>query len=316
MADLLQQNKRSLSGWPMIIGLIAMLIFALHASTHMVGAGDTWVALACGRHFYNHGVDTNEPFSANSHRVGPTEEEIGTWPEWAQTIADKVGIDTVKYWHPTGWVNQNWLTHVIFHWLAFESPFADGPSLSFNTLMYWKFAVYILTVICVYYAGRVMGVHPALSAISACASMFVGRSFIDIRPAGFSNLMVAAFLLILVLSIYRNYLYIWLLVPATIFWANLHGGYIYTFIMLTPVVGIRVLGLIWRVLSVKLDLAPAKSSNCPFTRNDLTCRLAHHCRRHTCFSRLHHFQSFPSHQSHPHIPNQHQPQRRGLAKCS
>ena len=58
----------------MVIGLIAMLIFALHSSTHMVGAGDTWVALACGRHFYNHGVDTNEPFSANSHRVGPTAE--------------------------------------------------------------------------------------------------------------------------------------------------------------------------------------------------------------------------------------------------
>jgi hypothetical protein len=240
-----------------------MLIFALHASTHMVGAGDTWVALACGRHFYNHGVDTNEPFSANSHRQGPTAEEIATWPDWAQTITSKVGIDTVKYWHPTGWVNQNWLTHVIFHWLAFESPFADGPSLSFNTLMYWKFAVYILTVICVYYAGRIMDVHPALSAIAACASMFIGRSFIDIRPAGFSNLMIAAFLLILTLSIYRNYLYIWLLVPATVFWANLHGGYIYVFMVLTPVVGIRVLGLIWRKLAVKLDLAPAKPTIAP-----------------------------------------------------
>ena len=271
MADLSQENKQIPAPATSLlrgktagaIGLVAMLIFALHASTHMVGAGDTWVALACGRHFYNHGVDTNEPFSANSHRVGPTVEEIATWPEWAQKITDKVGIDTVKYWHPTGWVNQNWLTHVIFHWLAFESPFADGPSLSFNTLMYWKFAVYILTVICVYYAGRVMGVHPALSAIAACASMFVGRSFIDIRPAGFSNLMVAAFLLILALSIYRNYLYIWLLVPATIFWANLHGGYIYTFIMLTPVVGIRVLGLIWRKFAVKLDLAPAKPQIAP-----------------------------------------------------
>jgi len=55
----------------------------------------------------------------NSHRVGPTAEEIATtWPDWAQTIANKAGIDTVKYWHPTGWIDQNWLTHVIFHWLA------------------------------------------------------------------------------------------------------------------------------------------------------------------------------------------------------
>jgi hypothetical protein len=259
-ADLIQQKRRSLSGWPMIIGFIAMLIFALHASTHMVGAGDTWVALSCGRHFYNHGVDTNEPFSANSHRVGPTAEEIATtWPDWAQTIANKVGIDTVKYWHPTGWIDQNWLTHVIFHWLAYESPFADGPSLSFNTLMYLKFAIYILTVICVYYTGRIMGAHPALSAVAACASMFIGRSFLDIRPAGFSNLMVTLFMLGLVLSIYRNYLYIWLIVPATIFWANLHGGYIYVFMMLTPVVAIRLLGIFWRKAAVKLELTSSKS---------------------------------------------------------
>ena len=84
MADSTQEKKQMLapaasllrSKTAGVIGLIAMLIFALHASTHMVGAGDTWVALACGRHFYNHGVDTNEPFSANSHRVGPTAAEI------------------------------------------------------------------------------------------------------------------------------------------------------------------------------------------------------------------------------------------------
>jgi hypothetical protein len=223
----------------------------------MVGAGDTWVALACGRHFYNHGVDTNEPFSANSHRQGPTAEEIATWPDWAQTIADKVSINTLKHWHPTGWIDQNWLTHVIFHWLAYKSPFADGPKLSFNTLVYWKFAIYILTVICVYYTGRVMGVNPALSAAAACAAMFIGRSFLDIRPAGFSNLLVAVFLLVMALSTYRNYLYVWFLLPVTVFWANVHGGYIYVFIMLTPVVGIHVLGLLWRKLAVKLELAPA-----------------------------------------------------------
>ena len=73
----------ALSGWPMILAWLAMLIFALHASTHMVAAGDTWVAMACGRHFINHGVDTVEPFSANSHKPGPTEREIKTWPDWA-----------------------------------------------------------------------------------------------------------------------------------------------------------------------------------------------------------------------------------------
>jgi len=229
-----ERRRHALSGWPMIVAWIGMMVFALHASTHMVGAGDTWVAMACGRHFLSHGVDTIEPFSANSHKAGPTEEEIETWPGPAKWIAKKVGIDTVRYWHPTGWVNQNWLTHVLFYWLTHESPFADAEQRSFNSLVYWKFAVYIITIICVYYIGRILGVNPLLAATFACFALFAGRSFFDVRPAGFSNLMVAIFFLILVLATYRNILYLWLIVPAVAFWCNLHGGYIYAFIMLVP----------------------------------------------------------------------------------
>jgi len=207
----------------------------------MVAAGDTWVAMACGRHFVNQGVDTVEPFSANSHKAGPTGKEIKTWPNWAQWIANKVGIETVKYWHPTGWVNQNWLTHVIFYSLIPQSSYADGVSFPSNALVYWKFAIYILTVICVYYTGRLLGVNPALCAVFSCFAMFTGRSFLDIRPAGFSNMLVAVFLLILVLATYRNVLYIWLVVPVTVFWCNVHGGYIYAFIMLVPFIGLHLL---------------------------------------------------------------------------
>ncbi len=224
-----------------IIGWAAMLIFAFHACTHMVAAGDTWVAMACGRHFVNHGVDTIEPFSANSHKPGPTPEEIKTWPHWAQWIANKVGLETVRRWHPTGWINQNWLTHVIFYLLVPKSSYADGISFTSNALVYWKFAIYILTVICVYYTGRLLGANPAICAVFACVAMFTGRSFFDIRPAGFSNLLVAVFLLILVLATYRNILYIWLIVPVTVFWCNVHGGYIYVFIMLVPFAGLHLL---------------------------------------------------------------------------
>jgi len=220
---------------------LAMLIFTFHACTHMVAAGDTWVAMACGRHFVNQGVDTVEPFSANSHKAGPTEKEIQTWPNWAQWITNKVGIETVKYWHPTGWVNQNWLTHVIFYSLIPQSSYADGVSFPSNALVYWKFAIYILTVICIYYTGRLLGVNPALCAVFSCFAMFTGRSFFDIRPAGFSNMLVAVFLLILVLTTYRNVLYIWLIVPVMVFWCNVHGGYIYVFIMLIPFIGLHLL---------------------------------------------------------------------------
>jgi hypothetical protein len=220
---------------------LAMLIFTFHACTHMVAAGDTWVAMACGRHFVNHGVDTVEPFSANSHKAGPTEEEIKTWPKWAQWITDKVGIETVKYWHPTGWINQNWLTHVIFYSLIPKSSYADGVSFPSEALVYWKFAIYILTVICIYFTGRLLGVNPALCAVFCCFAMFTGRSFLDIRPAGFSNMLVAVFLLILALTTYRHILFIWLIVPVTVFWCNVHGGYIYVFIMLIPFIGLHLL---------------------------------------------------------------------------
>ena len=237
------ERRSALSGWPMFLGWLAMLIFAFHASTHMVGAGDTWVAMACGRHFINHGVDTVEPFSANSHKPGPTPAEIAKWPGWAKWIAGKVSPETLKYWHPTGWVNQNWLTHVIFYWLTHESPIADSDDFppSFNQLVYWKIAIYIIAVICVYYTGRILGANPALSAVFACFAMFVGRSYFDVRPAGFSNVLVAVYLLILVLATYRNILYIWLLVPVATFWCNLHGGYVYAFIMLVPFVGLNLL---------------------------------------------------------------------------
>ncbi|MBN2180715.1 MAG: hypothetical protein JW715_02280, partial [Sedimentisphaerales bacterium] len=244
-----------------------MFIFAFHSCTRMVAAGDTWVAMACGRHFINHGVNTVEPFSANSHHAGPTLDEIKTWPTWAKLMVDvppeeidldmqeakkevgwlarlllpKLDLSTIKRIHPTGWINQNWLTHEIFYTLVPKSSYADGVSFTSNALVYWKFAIYIITVICVYFTSRLLGVNPALAAVFACFAMFIGRSFLDVRPAGFSNMLVAVFLLILVLTTYKNVLFIWLLVPVTVFWCNVHGGYIYVFIMLVPFIGLHLM---------------------------------------------------------------------------
>ena len=245
-------SHRALSGWPVIIAWAAMIIFALQACTHMVAAGDTWVAMACGRHFVNHGVDTVEPFSANSHKPGPTPEEVKTWPHWAQWITEKVGLKTVKAVHPTGWIDQNWLTHVIFYLLVPKSSYADGVSFTSDALVYWKFAIYIVTVICVYYTGRLLGVNPVLSAVFASFALFAGRSYLDIRPAGFSNLLVAVFLLVLVLATYRNILYLWLIVPLTVFWGNVHGGYIYVFIMLVPFFVLHLLTVLPRKWTISV----------------------------------------------------------------
>ncbi|RKY13670.1 MAG: hypothetical protein DRP52_02165 [Planctomycetota bacterium] len=208
-----------------------MLLFAFHASTHMVAAGDTWVAMACGRHFSNHGVDTVEPFSFNSHPAGPSEETLEKHPNWTHGL--------IKKWHPTGWINQNWLTHLIFYKLA--NWFGDGDSYNYNTLVYWKFVLYGLAVFCVYAAGKLLGVGDILAATGACFAVYIGRTFYDIRPAGYSNLLAPVLILLLVLTVVKNYRLIWLVVPLIVFWANVHGGYLYASIMLVPFAGIHLL---------------------------------------------------------------------------
>jgi hypothetical protein len=151
---------------------------------------------------------------------------------WAQKITKAVGLDTVKYWHPTGWVNQNWLTHVLFYRLTTALGSETEPY--YNALVLWKFAIYILAAVALYFTARLYGVNRALAVMAVCFGLFIGRSFFDIRPAGFSNLLVAVLLLVFALASYRSALYIWLIVPLTVFWSNVHGGYIYVFLALIP----------------------------------------------------------------------------------
>ena len=120
----------------------------------------------------------------------------------------------------------------MFYWLTTTLGSESEPY--FDALVLWKFAIYILAAVCLYFTARIYGVNRALAVIFVCFALFIGRSFFDIRPAGFSNLLVAVFMLVLALASYRNALYIWLIVPLIVFWSNVHGGYIYAFIMLVP----------------------------------------------------------------------------------
>ncbi len=235
------QKHITLNRYLTVLGWLAMFIFACYACTHMIGASDTWKAIAAGRHYINHGVDTIDPFSENSRKAGPSLQDIKTWPKSVQWIANKVNLETVKYWHPTGWINQNWLAGVIFYWLTHKSPLANAETFSFNTLVYLKFAIYTIMVICVYYTAKTLGGNPALSAVFACFAMFISRSFLAIRPAEFTNLLTAVFLLILALTTYRNVSHIWFIIPLAVLWCNLHGGYIYLFIMLVPFVFVNLI---------------------------------------------------------------------------
>lgn len=233
----IDKNRSVFAGWPLVVFFAGMLVFTFYSCTHMVAAGDTWVAMACGRHHSNHGVNTVEPFSANSHNAGPTEASIKTWPDWAQSIAGKFSLETIQKWHPTGWINQNWLTHTTFYQLA-KNLGSDGE-YNYNGLVYWKFAIFIIEAFCIYFFARLIGVSIPSSAGAASMAMLIGRSFFDIRPACYANVLSAILLLIMALAIYKNYRYIWLIVPLTVFWSNVHGGYIYIFMMMFPFIGLN-----------------------------------------------------------------------------
>ena len=224
-------NSEPVLRWKKPVILTALVLFALYASTHMVAAGDTWVALACGQHFAHHGVDTVEPFSFNSHPAGPTDEQLAAWPQWTH--------GTIRFWHPTGWINQNWLAHLTFYKLVTWFGSEDNPN--YDMLVYWKFALFVATIFVVFALGKVMGAGDFLSMTAACFAMVVGRSFYDIRPACYSNLLVPAFILLLALSTCKHYKYIWLMIPLIVFWANVHGGYIYAYMMLTPFLAVHIL---------------------------------------------------------------------------
>lgn len=229
MAEEIKQRKQLFTGPAMLVFWLGIVVFTFHACTHMVAAGDTWVAMACGRHHVNHGIDTVEPFSANSHQAGPTAKQLEKFPEWTHGIIRKI--------HPTGWINQNWGTHVTFFLMA--KMFGSGDEYNYNMLVVWKFIVTILGALCIYKLGKVIGAGPALSAAAAMAAVFVARPFIDIRPAVYSNVLVPLTILIFALSTYKNVKYIWLIVPTAVFWGNVHGGYIYIFIMFMPFVGLN-----------------------------------------------------------------------------
>jgi hypothetical protein len=243
MADINEPKRKS--GFAIIATAViwaGVAVFGFYSATHMVAAGDTWVALACGRYYAAHEVSTAEPFSFNSHKPGPTAEQLEAWPQWTHGI-----IRTI---HPTGWVNQNWLTHLTFYELVHLFGSKDNPN--YNMLVVWKFTLFLATAFVVYAFGRVMGVCPLLAAIASCLAMVVGRTFFDIRPACWSNFFVPLFLLILALAVYRNIRWIWLLVPTVALWANFHGGYIYVYMMIVPFVGLHLISMISRNRLVKI----------------------------------------------------------------
>jgi hypothetical protein len=190
------------------------MVCALYAATATVRAADTWTALACGRHIVAHGVNDTDPFSFNSRpsAAAALSPKASSWDRaWAR-------------WHPTGWINQNWLTHVVLY--------EAMRLLGYNSLFAVRVLVYLAVAALIWRTMKVQQVSPAGASLAILAVMVTMRSYLEMRPQDFTNLLVAAELLILALAVRGNLRVLWALVPIIVLWCNLHGGFVFGFMVL------------------------------------------------------------------------------------
>lgn len=211
----LRNNRYSV--FESVLCWLLVILGGCYAASNMVSSTDVWMTLAAGRHVVDNVVDTTDPFSFNS-----------------------IESDESCCWNKQGWINQNWLSGVVMYWLSFISPCADGTDYCFDSLVYLKFFIYIMTAVFVYLSCRSLGTRPWLCAVCTAAAMAGSRSFTSIRAADFTNLLTAVLIFIIILSVRKNILYVWLAVPVAILWSNLHGGFMYLFIAIGAFIAGRV----------------------------------------------------------------------------
>ncbi|MBN2063549.1 MAG: hypothetical protein JW745_02020 [Sedimentisphaerales bacterium] len=208
-----------------IFSYLLVIFAALHSADKPVGGGDTWVAMACGRYFLNDwatkdqdrtvqmkvldlfGVHLswNDPFSVNSRPYAK-------------------GIEDCE-----GWVNQNWLSHILFYEMKMN--------LGEGSIVVYKFIQAILTALFAFWAARALKVNYFLAAACAAFGVLLARSYIDMRP-NISTILMAIILITILFRWKAGKVrdMLWLF-PVMIIWSNIHGGFIYGIVVLALACG-------------------------------------------------------------------------------
>lgn len=160
----------------------------LWAASRAVSSGDLWVALGCGRYILGHGVGRIDPFSFTSP--------------------------------PGSWVNQNWLSHVLFTLIHRAAGLAG--------LGIWRAAVSVAIVWLAADTAMALGATPLLAMCASIGIALTGRPFFDTRP-NLHTVLLAAILLRWLVGIERRrgIRALWPAPALMILWANLHGGFLY-----------------------------------------------------------------------------------------
>lgn len=199
---------------PFVVLLASVVVWV---TGHMNPGVDTWLALASGRYILSHGPVLTDPFSFASLPAG------GSW------------------WHPSGWVNQNWLSHVGLAWLA--------RTFGLESLVALKLVLYLAIAAVLVASARVRGAGWWLGCLAAAAALACSRDWLEVRPAEATNLMVACLLLVVALAS-RRPATLWAAVPVMAVWCNLHGGFVFGLGVLGLLAGFSAVAVGWPSLAV------------------------------------------------------------------
>lgn|GEM_PF-1230007 len=257
----LTSHNKQLSRWIWLGCLLVVIAASLHSSNRKVGGGDTWVAMACGRYqlgpwaakqsdrtwqmrildkFGIH-ITQQDPFSAKSRPYKPESRSLSSlwnrlWGSFRNSKDYNPSFDDV------GWVNQNWLTHVLFYKMkTFWGEQGPGALKGEILIVFYKFLQAILTGLFAYWAGRAMGAHPLLAGAAVSFGMLLSRSYIDLRP-NVSTILFAAIMIYLLSMWKKGYIRaLFWMIPVTIIWSNVHGGFIYAIMIFVFVAGAHLI---------------------------------------------------------------------------
>ena len=255
--------KKAGPRWIWIGCILLVIVAAMHSADCKIGGGDTWVAMALGRYTVNDWAQNQpegrtwqmrfldkfgihmtqrDPISAKTRKFDPISRSADSM--WTRLKVGLTGGDKSEYdprYEHVGWVNQNWLTHVLFYKMKTAlggNEFEPQPG-EFLIVLY-KMIQAVFTALLTYWAARALGAHPILASGCAAFGILLSRSFVDLRPNVTTILFGAAMIVVLVYwKRGRHRAMLWM-IPIMILWSNVHGGFIYAIMVFWLAVGAYV----------------------------------------------------------------------------
>lgn len=211
--------------------VLIILAIALYAAGFPTESGDLWIGLQNGRHATAGTWATRDP-----HRTWQMKalDPLGIHLTFQDPFSAKARPYRADSLSECGWINQNWLCHVLFYKMrmAFGEDSASierGEAL----IVIYKYLEVIAIALLLYATARTQRAHPLLSAGAVIYGLMISLPFFDLRPNTSSFVFTAAMMLLFALwrTSPRGGTVLYGIIPVMVLWANMHGGFVYALLV-------------------------------------------------------------------------------------